>query len=268
VRKSIKEKLPIIGLAISLGFLAFNTAYLVNNYIHHKPIILKGISLAGGVEFTFPKNVIINETLVKEVNGIVRETSKGKLLVVPYEKAEIVKKYYPNISYRAFKPTIAEQFYSSLIKAFIFSFVAVALSLFFFFRNPIIPSLTVLALLSNVIDTVAILNMIGFRFSLAALASLFMFLGYSVDTNILLSEKLLANKPFLEAFKTGVTTTGTTLTALIILILFSSNPTIKAMSTVLFVGLLMDLLNTWVQNGSLLMLYLRKANKKKVSKKQ
>jgi len=256
-----KKKLPLIGLLLSFGWLGFNVAYIVNLYTHHKPIILKDISLAGGVEFSFPKNATINKTLVKEVNGIIRETSNYKLLVVPYEKAKIVEKYYPNVSYRAFQPALAKNFFQSLIQAFIFSFLAVALSLFLFFRNPIIPALAVLALVSNVIETISVLNMIGFRFSLAALASLFMFLGYSVDTNILLSEKLLANKPYMEALKTGLTTTGTTLTALAIILLFSNNYTIKEMAKVLFVGLLMDLVNTWVQNGSLLMLYLERLNK-------
>ncbi len=261
-KEKLKKYLPYIGLALSLGWLGFSSFYLLNKYVHHQEIIKKDVSLAGGVEFEFPKNATINETLVKEVHGKIRETSTQKLLIVPYSEAEKVKELYPNIPYRAFQPAAAKEFFSSLIKAFLFSFLAVGISLFFFFRNPVIPALAVLALASNVIETLTILNMLNFRFSLSALAALFMFLGYSVDTNILLSEKLLMGRPYLEAFKTGISTTGTTLTALAVILLFSNNYTIREMAMVLFVGLLMDIINTWVQNGSLLILYLQRKKKK------
>ncbi|AAR39282.1 NEQ437 [Nanoarchaeum equitans Kin4-M] len=248
-------KKKLIGLAFSLSILLFSIYVLVTS----PSPIKKDVSLAGGVEFYIPKNQTLNLTEFK--NAIIKETDQYYIIDVPYEEANKIKSKY-NVSYREFKPTVASNFYKSLISAFIFSFLAVGVSLFFFFKNPLIPALTILALVSNVIDTLAFLNLIGFKFSIASLASLFMFVGYSVDTNILLSEKVLEEGNYKEALITGLSLTLTTIIALIVILLFSQNEILKSMALVLLVGLTFDIINTWIQNGSLLLLLNKEQNKK------
>ena len=95
-----------------------------------------------------------------------------------------------------------------------------------------------------------------------------MLIGYSVDTNILLSTRVLKRKEgtemerFYGAFKTGIMMSSTTLIALTVALIFTQSEIIKQIMIILIIGLLIDLINTWIQNVGILRLYLeRKARK-------
>ena len=93
-----------------------------------------------------------------------------------------------------------------------------------------------------------------------------MLIGYSVDTNILLTTRLLKrdegslNKRILEAFKTGITMTLTSLSAIVfaLIIVKSFSVVLAQIFTVLAIGLGFDILNTWITNVSILKFYVEK----------
>ncbi len=132
-----------------------------------------------------------------------------------------------------------------------------------------IPSFAViLSTFSDIIITLAIVNLLGMKLSTAGIAAFLMLIGYSVDTNILLSIRVLKRKGGTEmeriygAFKTGITMSLTTITAVSAALIFSQSEIIKQIMIILLIGLMIDLINTWIQNAGILRLYLERKAKK------
>jgi len=55
--------------------------------------------------------------------------------------------------------------------------------------------------------------------------------------------------------------TLTTVTAIVVAYLFSQSAALSQIMLILIIGLLMDVLNTWVQNAGILRLYLERRTK-------
>jgi preprotein translocase subunit SecF len=91
-----------------------------------------------------------------------------------------------------------------------------------------------------------------------------MLIGYSVDTDILLSSRLLKSKfgtvreKMISAFKTGILMTVTTIAALVVGLTFSTSPVISQIMLILLIGLVFDIFNTWLQSAGLLRLYIER----------
>jgi len=127
------------------------------------------------------------------------------------------------------------------------------------------------------------MDIIGLELSLGTVAALLMLIGYSVDSNILLTTNLLRKKGDLNekvrnAMKTGITMTFTTISAIFAMFLVSSSihlfsshfapiPMLRDISLVLLFGLTMDLLNTWLFNAGVLRWYMEKKERKKYGKR-
>src|SRR3989338_3159171 len=97
-----------------------------------------------------------------------------------------------------------------------------------------------------------------------SIAAFLMLIGYSVDTDILLSTKALKeksgtlNERMFGAFKTGLVMSMTTITAVAVAYYFSQADILKQIMTVLFIGLNVDIINTWIQNTAILKWYIEK----------
>ena len=127
----------------------------------------------------------------------------------------------------------------------------------------------ILAAASDIVVTLAIFNLTGIKLSTAGIAAFLMLIGYSVDTDILLSTRVLkrvGDGPVMEriygAMKTGLTMSATTLTAILVAMIFAQSEVIKQIMIILFIGLLVDLVMTWLQNTGILRLYLERKGKK------
>jgi preprotein translocase subunit SecF len=94
-----------------------------------------------------------------------------------------------------------------------------------------------------------------------------MLIGYSVDTNIVLTTKILKSKEgtfynrYIKAFKTGIMMTATTLLVVISSYIIAESDVIKQIMLIIAIGLFVDIMNTWVQNASILKLYFDKKMK-------
>jgi len=106
--------------------------------------------------------------------------------------------------------------------------------------------------------------MFGIPLSLATFVGLLLLIGYSVDTNILLTTKVLKDKSgtkserIYRAMKTGLTMSATSLCAVVVLFFLSMSPTIVHLALILMVGLICDMLNTWITNVILIYWYTEK----------
>jgi preprotein translocase subunit SecF len=185
---------------------------------------------------------------------------------------------YQNVEIRQIGPVYGTDLQKQAIKAVIFSFIGMALVVFIIFRT-FIPSLAiVLAAFCDIIIAAAFMNVAGIELSLGTVAALLMLIGYSVDSDILLTTRVLKRRGEVEenitnAMGTGITMTTTTLAALIVMYLvttysylfipsFSQINLLSDISIVLIFGLLADIINTWLTNVSILRWYVKREGTK------
>ncbi len=119
-----------------------------------------------------------------------------------------------------------------------------------------------LAAFANIVMTLALVNLVGIQLSTAGIVAFLMLIGYSVDTDILLTTRLLKrkegiNKALLGAFKTGTTMTITSIIAITtaLIAVYSFESVLNQIFTILLIGLGFDIFNTWVANASIIKWY-------------
>jgi len=156
---------------------------------------------------------------------------------------------------------LSESFYRELIRALIIAFVLMAIVVFVIFRVAV-PSLAViLSALTDIIVTLAVINLIGIRLSTAGIAAFLMLVGYSVDTDIMLTTRLLKRrekeliKSLKDALRTGLTMTLTSMTAVFVAYLIVVSPILKQVFLILTIGLFVDIIATWFGNATILKWY-------------
>ncbi len=163
-----------------------------------------------------------------------------------------------------------------VLGTFVFSFIIIfvqtqflvlplILGLLFLYISYSIPSFAViLSAFSDIVMTLAVINLIGLRISAAGIVAFLMIIGYSVDSDVLLSTRILKekhdtfNKRLKEAFKTGMTMTLTSLAAILISLFIagSFSNTLQQIFTILAIGLTIDMMNTWIGNAGIIKWYL------------
>src|SRR3989338_8315375 len=161
---------------------------------------------------------------------------------------------------------LGQQFFSQAVRAMIVAFILMAIVVFFYFRS-FIPSIAiVVAALSAIIETIAAFNLLGMSLSTAGIAALLMLIGYSVDDNIFLTSRMLQRtegtvvERVLGAMKTGNTMIFTSLIAIVMALIFTNSDVIRQIMVILLIGLLFDIINTWIQNAGFMRMYLERKN--------
>jgi len=152
--------------------------------------------------------------------------------------------------------------YGAIILAF--SILAITFILYSFYSIP--STAVILAAFADIVMTLAMVNLLGMRMSSAGIVAFLMLIGYSVDTDILLTTRLLKrregslNKRIFGAFKTGMTMTLTSLLAIIfaLVVVKSFSIVLTQIFTILAIGLGFDILNTWITNVSILKWYVER----------
>ena len=160
--------------------------------------------------------------------------------------------------------SLGESFFKETIIALLIAFVLMSLVILIYFRS-IIPSLGVIvAAFSDIIVTLAIVNLTGMKLSTGGIAAFLMLIGYSVDTNVLLNTRVLKRTGgevfdrVVGAVKTGMMMTITTIGALGVGIIFVKSDIIRQIMIIVLIGLFVDMVNTWIQNVGILRYYLEK----------
>jgi preprotein translocase subunit SecF len=155
-------------------------------------------------------------------------------------------------------PALGESFWAQAQTGIMIAFILMGIIVFAIFRT-FVPSFAVmLAAASDIVVTLALMQVFGISLSLASLAAVLMLIGYSIDTDILLTSRLIRtreealDKRMRNAFKTGITITGTTIGVMISLIFFGASIVLTQIAMVLLIGLGVDVVNTWLQNAVLL----------------
>lgn len=138
-----------------------------------------------------------------------------------------------------------------------------AMLIWYYFKYSIPSAAVILAAVSTILFTVAVVDLFQIRISTAGIAAFLMLIGYSVDTDILLSTRVLKRsgslyERFMGTVKTGLTMELTTMAAAIVALIFSQSDVIKEIMLIIVIGLFADIFFTWIQNVGILRWYLEK----------
>ena len=232
------------------------------------------LKLESALSSQFPANDIAARSISKFgkqigiiVEADIAEGEAGKF-VDAIEKELNINLKSTDYSVEIVGSSLGASFFKEIITALAIAFVFMSIVVFLYFRTFVPSAAVILAAFSDMVVTLAIVNLIGLKISAAGIAAFLMLIGYSVDTDILLTTRLLKRKEGTEmeriygAIDTGFTMTLTTLVAVIVGLIFTQSDVIKQIMMILFIGLIADMIYTWIQNVGILRLYLeRKARK-------
>ncbi|MBU2523121.1 MAG: protein translocase subunit SecF [Nanoarchaeota archaeon] len=282
-QKSFYDKYYKTFLIIPVLMLIFSGVYLFSFYSQNGDIMYKDVTLTGGTSITiYSENISSNEieSFLKPKFGdvVVRsltDIKTGKTIALSVETAstpeELTKELESFLEYSLDETNssteftgdaLSKSFYKELMRAIFIAFFFMSIVVFILFRSPLPCLYVILCAFSDLIIPLAIVNYFGISLSTAGIAAFLMLIGYSVDTDILLTTRVLKrkeegtlNQRIFGAMKTGLTMTLTALVAVAIAYFIVISPTLKQVFLVLSVGLIVDLIITWGMNAGLIKWY-------------
>lgn len=171
------------------------------------------------------------------------------------------------ISFQSVGALLSSRALTQVYYAIGFAFLFMAITVFIVFRN-FVPSIAViLAALSDIIIAMGGMSLFGIPLSVASVGAILMLIGYSVDTDILLTTRVLkrregtVNERAVDAMKTGFTMAAAAIGSMVTLylVVYFFMPyasTLDEISSVLIIGLVADVLATWLMNLGILRWYM------------
>lgn len=274
----------IVLLFLAIGVLGYN-------YATTGEFIQKGVSLKGGITLTIAADTDIDTNALKlDLQGrlpaadieIRRLTEAGMLKSVIVEASDtdedtlkaavaesgLITITDDNYTIESMGSTLGESFFRQTIIAVLLAFVAMGVVVLITFRSWVPSFFVILAATSDILCTLATVSLLGMKLTTAGVAAFLMLIGYSVDTDILLTTRVLKRKEgtifdrIMSSMKTGMTMSITSLIAALLAYIFTSSDVIKQIMIIIVIGLVFDILNTWIQNTGILRWYLEKKEKK------
>jgi len=270
-------------LLISIIFLGYKLATTGD-------IIERDVSLKGGVSAT-----VYNENLdLNEIENYLKENAKdfrvraltdniGKQTGIFIEVADVNEnelrsllenkltnvnfdnedEYAPGTTSTGF----AASSYKGLLIALLFAFIFMSIVVFIAFKT-FIPSIAVIsAALTDILAALVVVNLLGIKLSAAGIIAFLLIIGYSIDTDILLTTRLLKRReegPFYErlshAMKTGLTMTFSAIAALGVSYFVAIPEELKQIFLIIIIALVFDIITTYAGNAGILIHYCKKKN--------
>jgi preprotein translocase subunit SecF len=280
INYNIEKYSPKQLVMIPLAILAVALLLLILN------IATTGMPVTPGIDFSGGTAVTIITTDTREQISLyfadyplsdVSDMNNGKFLKfglmddAKYKSlTSLINQRYPDARIDQIGETFGKSLQSQAVLALIFSFIGMSIVVFLSFRTFVPSGAVVLSAFADIVMTAATMNLVGIQLSLGTLAALLMLIGYSVDCDILLTNRVLKrqgklNEKLSGAFQTGIIMTTTTLAATAAMFLvswFGAVQIIYEISAVLLIGLLFDVMNTWLTNVGILKWYVLKGGGK------
>ena len=260
--------IPVIITIIAIAIIAFNG---LNQGIDLKGGTITTINLEKPIDQSQLEGLIknglnTNEVTINTFNGTTATlTIGGATDVITFTK--ILNGTASIASYRSIGPVLSAQALNQVYWALAIAFIFMSITVFIIFRN-LVPSLAVIfAALSDIIIAAAGMSLFGIPLSLASVGGLLLLIGYSVDTDILLTTRVLKRREgtiterALDAMKTGLTMAAAAIGAMAALYIVTvffipSAEALSNIAAVLIIGLVADVLATWLMNLGILRWYM------------
>lgn len=271
--------IPAIIIVFSLFYMFF--FYSTNDGLFYRDFSLTGgtsITIIGKVDGDSLKSALSSQLDEIETIKVYDITTREQTALIvetkspPEETKQILEDYLgyelndQNSSTEFISPALSNNFYQQMMFAMLIAFVLMALVIFAIYRTFVPSAAVILAAFSDILMTMVLVNIFGIKMSGAGIVAFLMLIGYSVDTDILLTNRVLkrhdgtVNERIFGAFKTGMTMTVAALLAIVLALIVSSffSVVLTQIFTVLMIGLLFDIFNTWITNASILKWYMEK----------
>ncbi|MDE1856565.1 MAG: hypothetical protein KGH98_00610 [Candidatus Micrarchaeota archaeon] len=167
-------------------------------------------------------------------------------------------------SYKEITYAEASIFQADLTQIVIVAFVLVAIVVFLIFRTPIPAFAVVFGAGNDFIVALGAMGAFGIPLGVASAGGLLMLIGYSIDTDLLSSIRILkrtegtATGRAMATMKTGITMTAAAIISFGVLFIVSYIyfiPTYLQISGVVLAGLAADILTTWFANVPMILWY-------------
>lgn len=267
-------------LLFALAGVLFGTSYLENGRFFQR-----STEFTGGIQVTFSPESDINvdglqssfrkkfgdKIVVRSVGNKIRVEGGEKTTKDQIESSldQFGVKYNDLQSYNA-SPVTKGYFFFQAQRAVIIAFIIISIVVFVAFRNTVPSIAVILAAVLDIVFAASMMILLGIELSFATIAALLILIGYSVDTDVLLTTKVIRRKKgkikerMYSAMATGATMTVTGIVAFIVLYLVSTSPFLPSsfllsqIALVILFGLIADLLSTWFQNAIILKMYLER----------
>jgi len=275
------KKLFLIPIILFL----LSSLLLFNNYRTTGDFITRDVSLKGGISITINVNqdypnleTQLNNAFNDASFNIRTIESKGVTSGLIIEATDIeedslideisktITLTKENYSVESMGSSLGESFFRQMFIAVLLAFISMGLVFQLYFRNIYATLAALFSAFMDIFITLGIMDLFGLKLTAGGIAAYLMLIGYSIDTSILLSTKLLKEstdkiKGLFGAMKTGFTMSAAGIAATGVSFLFTNNITLKQIMLILIVGLFVDLITTWIGNVGFLRFYLEK-NKK------
>lgn len=276
------KTLLIIAILISVVC----AGIIISNYAIKGEIINKGISLKGGSIITVQLNEPVD---IVQVDSFLSGLTTEEISVRKFSSAtganlgfimettlqdvsSIVESINSNYDVKSTNvetvgPQLGESFFRQLIISVIIAFVLMAIVIFAYFKSFLPSSYVILSAVVDILFPLAMVILLDIKISAAGIAAFLMLIGYSVDTDILLTTRVLKRREgstserIYSAFNTGTIMTITAIAATGIAFITTPSEVLKQIMMILFFGLVADLWSTWMQNAGLLKLYVDRKEK-------
>ena len=270
---------PLLLLVLAVGALGASFA-------QNGEFIKKGTDFSGGTEAQFQINGSFSTSEIEQafsaagkpgVNAVTQQTSEGENLIVEIPPPDLNQSEAEQIladagyqaevlQFNSISASVSSQFFLQAQIAFVLAFTVMSLVIFIAFKD-ITPSMAVIfAAAGDILIAAAGMSILGIPLTLGSLAALLMLIGYSVDTDIVLSSRSLRRdrgslrSRMWESLKTGVTMSsggiaGFTLLYIVSYIIVGPSE-LSNIAAVMVIGLLADMPLTWLGNTAILKSYI------------
>ncbi|MGB9844289.1 protein translocase subunit SecF [Methanothermobacter tenebrarum] len=260
--------IPLIITLLSLGILV---THGLEESVDLKGGSITELTLEKKMDQTELKAFIQEKLKIKDVNVI---SIKGNDATVQMgsdiqvdEFARALEGTAKIKSYRSVGPILGKEAMNQIYWAVGFAFLFMSITVLIVFRN-LVPSLAViLAAACDIIIALGGMSLFKVPLSLASIGAILMLIGYSVDTDILLTTRVLKQRKgkiterAIGAIKTGLTMSASAIASmsalyLVTVFLIPEAEVLSNIAAVLIIGLSADILTTWLMNLGILRWYL------------
>lgn len=279
----------VIGI-LAIAILVLSFFVILHTYTKIGDIVDKDITLKGGVSATIemPLDTVNiqkvlddnfeQEKIVRKLTEMGSDKQIGVLIEMESVTAEELETVLEenldielnddNFSVQQVSSALGESFYSQMKWAVLLAFIFMAIVIFITFRT-IFPSMAViLSAFFDMFATIAIIDLLGLKLSTSGIAALLLLIGYSVDTDILLTVWVIKRKEgtvderIIHSMKTGLTMTAAAIAALGVGYFVTNSLVLQHMFLIILIGLVMDVIATYGFNVYLLKKYIAIKEKK------
>ncbi len=186
--------------------------------------------------------------------SIARQKFKSKLITFLSTNLNVPES---QLNLQEIGPSLGNFFLKQSTTAIALAFLFIVLLIFYYFRTFVLSFAAAQSAFFDVLVAYATLGAFHIPLSLATFAPLLMLIGYSIDTDIMLNDRMIKRKTGTKfgrlrgALKTGLTMTLTALFTMLSLLAVSYYANITVLfdiSLMMVAGLLADIVATWFTN--------------------